>query len=439
MLPKLRPQTVLILRRVFAIALSLFAVALAIRFIPILFDTLNTHPYDGKVDWLAARAWVSHENPYSPELLARNKLDGLGHPPTTSFWFLPLAHLDLQMMSRVLGHLSVFLLVFTLFLTLDELGLPLALPLACVLALTILFTHWMRFHLHLAQISQLISFLFLLAWLALRRDEEILGGVFLGAICTLKLFPGMLAVFLLFQRRLRAVVTAGVVYLVVAAIMTSRFGLVAWPQFMKSEKVIVDFWIGNMRNASLHGIVLRAFHPVCVQQAGAKWYATALASAIALGLFALCVYLYHRLPAERKRDTLFRTDIPCSLLLMLGVFCNPFVYEHYQALTVVPLCVALYAIVRCYRSGILSLRLGLFALGLIGFLLVPMFYEPWRFLGVMAFRQSPHHYGVHALELWNASIFPALVAVFVLILIAAGRRPATEPSSDPAASAVPVA
>ena len=429
MLSSLRPQTLFLLRRAFLIALSLFAVGLALRFIPILFDTLNTHPYDGKVDWLAARAFLAHENPYSPELLARNKLDGLGHPPTTSFWFLPLAHLDLQMMSRVLGHLSVFLLLFTIYLTLDELELPMALPVACVLALLILYTHWMRFHLHLAQISQLISFLFLLMWLALRRDEEVLGGVFLGAICTLKLFPGMLALFLLFQRRLRVVITAGVVYLSVAALMTSRFGLVAWPQFLKSEKVIVDFWIGNMRNASLHGVVLRAFHPVCVQQAGAKWYATAIATAIGVVLFALCVYLYYRLPEERKRETLFRTDIPCSLLLMLGVFCNPFVYEHYQALTVVPLLVALYAIWKCNRGGILSLRLSLIALGLIAALLVPMFYEPWRFLGVMAFRQLGMHYAVHALELWNASIFPFIVAVFVLILVAAGRKPAAAAAS----------
>ena len=117
----LNPRTTRLLWRLFPLALLLLAGVLFWLRLPTLVKTLNSYPWDGKVDWLAARAFLAGKNPYSPQELAAVKLDGLGHPPTTSFWFIPLALLDMQMMSKVLGTLSILMLLAQCWLVAREL------------------------------------------------------------------------------------------------------------------------------------------------------------------------------------------------------------------------------------------------------------------------------------------------------------------------------
>src|ERR1700760_3809253 len=111
--------------RLIAIAAALVALAMLVHALPSLRAAFHDYPYDGKVDWLAARAFWDGRNPYAPAELARVKLDGLGHPPTTSFWWLPLAHLKLSQLSVVVGALIAAAMLTTYLLLARELRWPL--------------------------------------------------------------------------------------------------------------------------------------------------------------------------------------------------------------------------------------------------------------------------------------------------------------------------
>src|SRR5437899_11714613 len=54
-------------------------------------DWSQAHEHDGFVNWIAARLYLLGQSPYSAESLASIGVPGFGHPPTTAFWFLPLA------------------------------------------------------------------------------------------------------------------------------------------------------------------------------------------------------------------------------------------------------------------------------------------------------------------------------------------------------------
>src|SRR3954462_11195675 len=76
----------------------------------------TTFPADLVVDHRAARAFWSGYSPFSEEGARRAGLGelgptGLGHPPTTSFWLLPLAPLELNAARQVLAWLSLATLV----------------------------------------------------------------------------------------------------------------------------------------------------------------------------------------------------------------------------------------------------------------------------------------------------------------------------------------
>src|SRR5690242_14738653 len=54
-------------------------------------DWSQAHANDGLVDWTAARYYLAGKSPYSAEALNELGTYGFGHPPTTAFWFIPLA------------------------------------------------------------------------------------------------------------------------------------------------------------------------------------------------------------------------------------------------------------------------------------------------------------------------------------------------------------
>lgn len=417
----LSPRARLLLQRLFPVALLLLSAVLFWLRLPVIIKTLNSYPWDGKVDWLAARAFLAGKNPYSPAELAAVKLDGLGHPPTTSFWFIPLALVDMQTMSKILGSLSIAMLLTQCWLVAREMKLRFAFSIGVLVGVLVLYREWMRFHLHLAQISQLISFLLVLCWVCLRRGRQWLAGLPLGMACTLKLFPGLVCVFLLLSRRFRTIAVAALVYLTVAAIMTGRFGWECWPQFVASEHKVVDLWIGNMRNASLHGVMVRVFSPVCVRQSGSLPEATAIASGITLSLFAGALLLWRRVPAALRAAEPYYTDLPFMTLVVLGIFGNPFVYEHYYALLVPPIGVAILTGIDRYRRGGLS-RLGLaFVLLAQAATIALLWIEPWTKLNPGLLRSPRFHLAQHLWEVANWQTFVLLLLSYA-VLLWGGRR-----------------
>jgi hypothetical protein len=318
------------------VALALPAIVwLFMQAFPIVASTLSQHPYDGKVDWFAARGWWQGVNPFGAEQLKIIKLDGLGHPPTTPFWFLPLAHFELNMMSFVLAECVIVLLLVELAMLAGELGFAVPVVTAPLMLGILLVTPWMAYHLRMAQISGVIAFLYFIAWYLLRRGKDTEAGVALGLACTLKLFPGLLVLCLLLTRRLRAFVAAGAAWMAVNVVMLSRYGLVAWRDFFAGNKIITEYWIGTQRNASIYGIVLRLMRPSCLGPRGSSPLGSLYALLISAALFVLFWRLTRR--AWRRPETL---DLPFMIFALLSYFCNPWIWEHYNIFLVVPLLLA---------------------------------------------------------------------------------------------------
>ncbi len=272
--------------RVYAAAAALVGVALIVFGAPRSWHAMSGKAWDGQQEWWCAHFWWKGLDPYAPSSLPLINIGVLGHPPTTSFYALPLAWFDLSLMGRLLGCAVIALLFTQLLITARELRLPS--PPATALAVfgLVWVSPFFLYHLGVAQVSELIGFCYFLAWYRLRRDKQVQAGVALGLACTLKLYPAALVFFLLLGRRWRGVMAAGVTWLAVAALMTSRFGFIAWREYAAGEKQVVDWWIGHASNVTLQGLVVRALHPACV----ADTFADPLATRIATALCRCCCW-----------------------------------------------------------------------------------------------------------------------------------------------------
>jgi hypothetical protein len=374
--------------------------------IPRMVDAWKQYPWDGKVDWIAAKAYVEHRNPYSPEELKKVKLDGLGHPPSTSFWYLPFAHYGLMEISPLVGHVIVFAMFAMFFMLALELRWPIP-PLSAFLlfALT-MSSSWMYYHLYLVQVSGFIALLYFLAWYFLRREQEVVCGVLLGCAISFKFFPGLVVLMLLLGRRWRPVVAAAVAYLTICAIMTARFGLEAWPQYAATEQVITNYWIGNQHNASVFGVALRLLRPACRGPGISSPAGTAIALAISLPMAAGAWWVSRRALVER------RFDLPFVLFATLSVFMNPFTFEHYFALLVFPLAVAWTAWHGAWVHGMPRRRWA----GVGALLTVATAFLAFNFRWQDEASWKTQHYLRHALEYANWLHMPLLIAALMLLI-----------------------
>lgn len=350
-------------RWLYAIAAAGATYALLVRAIPVIHTMLTQRlPWDGTVDWLGAKAFITGVNPYTPEGLRTLGLEetGFGHPPTTLFWFLPLTGLDNHMMSVVLGHLVMLLLFLHLLIVVNETRLPMPLATLPLVIAATLSTSWMQDHFRVAQVSELIAFAYVLAWYLLRRGEEGAAGAVLGLACTIKFFPGVMILMLALSRRWRGVVAAAVAFGLVAATMNAGFGLASWWAFFRMQGRIANQYVADVHNGSLHGIVLRLFSPSCHGAVPTRPLATAIAGLLGLLLLALAWRLCRRsLRAPDRVDRIGRIDLPFALFSVLSVFINPWSWEHYNVLLLLPLALVAVTLAHGRALGLSAWSIGL--------------------------------------------------------------------------------
>jgi hypothetical protein len=294
----------------------------------------TTFPADLVVDHRAARAFWSGYSPFSEEGARRAGLGelgptGLGHPPTTSFWILPLAPLELNTARQVLAWLSLATLVAEVAIAALLLGWTRG-PALLVIGLVANAPVFL-YLVNLGQVSQLIAFAFFLAWWALRRGRPTLAGGALGAACTLKLFPAVLVLWLGLTRRWRALGAAVAVYLVAAVVMTARFGLQSWRVFFTAQKEVANAWVASVANQSLHGVFQRLLaSPACELPGRVAPEALVLSGLVSLALLALAFRLTRKQAGPRGLDLAF------AAFAVLAVLTSQWAWPHYDVLFVLP-------------------------------------------------------------------------------------------------------
>lgn len=311
-------------------------------FVPGLVDALKFGRGDCVINWLGARAWISHVDVYSPAGLKWAGLGVMGHPPTTPMWYLPFWRQDIFELSQIFGHLLLFMLLVHLVLVAAELRVPQALATALLAFALVMSTTWWVYHVQMVQLSEPIALLYVLGWLCLRRDHDVACGVLLGLACTMKLYAGLVLLLLVLGRRWRGVVAAALVYLAFAALATWHFGLACWREYLPMLRETQRVWLSHPRNASLHGIILRLWSgprgPVRVGATVTSW-------ALALLLVAAAAWASRRALARRAPAPALdeRIDLPFALFTTASVWLNPVVWEHYDVTLLFPLGVALVA------------------------------------------------------------------------------------------------
>jgi hypothetical protein len=335
--PSLTSRLLYVLLVIVAMVLGVELLQAALpKYIP--WDWARAHDLDALIDWKAARLAFQGKSPYTPEGLRYIGATIMGHPPTTSFWFLPLAEMEKATAAELVSLAVWFGLVIHVFLCARELKYPAPVPLTVLVCGAVLSTTWMVHHFHVIQLSEHIAFAYVVSWYYLRRGREIPAGIALGAAASLKLFPGLLFVMLLMGRRWKAFIAATATFLAILGVMLKFFGVQGWILFFEQSKPTADDWIGYVRNGSIHGIISRIGMPICTGDSIPSRTTTLVALAVSVVILAAAIWLCWK-PLKKSTTDWKSIDLPFALFTLLSVFLNAWAWEHYYVLIIHPMFV----------------------------------------------------------------------------------------------------
>lgn len=282
------------------------------------------------------------------------------YPPLALVLFAKARLLPLRTAYLVWSALSLAAYIGVVFVVLRALRLSLGSHWLLLLLGILLCWYPLQVHIVGGQVSILLAMLMILGWVSLDRGADAAGGILWGIAFALKLFPGLLCVYLLVRKRWRALMS-----MAVAATLAFCLSL-AWSQEM-SLAANLRLVLSNGKefltypiNVSLHGAVSRAFlpnpwfYPLIHSPVLALVFRLILSTAIS----ALLIIMLVNLPRSRLGDALAFSYCCIAMLLL-----SPISWQHAFPLLLFPLGLLLRHLISgsstLYRTASLLVFLGL--------------------------------------------------------------------------------
>jgi alpha-1,2-mannosyltransferase len=177
-------------------------------------------------------------------------------------------------------------------------------------------------HLFWGQLQLLLLLMLVGSWLCLRRERNVAAGVLLGLVIALKIFPALLIVPLLVQRRWRCVAAAA---FTATLALTLSFAAVGWDQgWFYLTRVLPDVnrLLGQYSpgNNSITSTIRNAIGNGWVTDGLSLAIRTAIVGAVAFGAWRL-----------RKNSAQ-----ACALGVTMLMLVPPVIWEHYFVLAYLP-------------------------------------------------------------------------------------------------------
>lgn len=296
-------------------------------------------------DYLAARALARGESVYIPShpptLGVPDHPDPYpnDHPPTYVLFLAPLAELRYDHAFVVFGLASLASAGLMGWIVARELGAPIPARVAVVAAA--LWHPGVATCLWVGNVSLLIALMVTLAWVSARRGADRWAGFWVGLATSVKLFPGLLLLAFLPERRWRALgaaIATGVTYVALTVAIAGVDDMV----YFARERAPANTrdHAGHAFNLSLSGAVQRTFGEPCsmspwlgrvaVWPGLAKGLALLAQGAVGVGLL---VVLFRAPRGQRTPDRSFALLVPAMLLL------SPFTWLHIVPLMLLPIAI----------------------------------------------------------------------------------------------------
>jgi hypothetical protein len=323
-------------------------------------DTLNHEPQPPTAD-----SWIPGLNEIEKTSARRVQSEpwAQAHPASMTLLlalFVPWLHV--RLIQLLFGFASIAALGGTIRLL--RKGLDFTPRLAAVLfwGLVGWFPFWMV--IRNGQVGMFLTFLMTLSWYYLRQRRNTSAGIALGVATALKLFPGLVLVYLLFRRR-KAFWPAA---LTASTLLLFSFSLVGWHNTLDYFRV-VQFVQSYYRDYKANLSLLSVFTGI----APLARFAPVLAQVAFISILGLLLYTVTRKTRDAGPVTL---DLEYAMFMAVLPILSPVSWDHYLVILTLPLAV----LICCLRSSSIFPERRWWSLGFLfaaAVLAVPQPFSAW--------------------------------------------------------------
>jgi hypothetical protein len=311
-------------------------------------------------EWLSARNFWAGDPVYLPQREAMNRRIGLdvpgfdvglpwnAHPPVTILVALPFGLIDDYRTAHLAWNLCTFpLLVLSLWLVFRELNVRWCWGSAVMMSCYLLGNSPVRVQLFEGQLNCLLLGLLVCGWIADRGGYQIAAGIAIGTAMAMKLFPGLLLVYLAAAGRWRALMAALLVGAGLNGVALAIFGWSGFETYIRQVLPSLDVFRGSWHNYSATGYWLRVSRQFHAPILGPV--AIIVSQSVVLAVIARAGWQAHSI---RDRDLAYALAIVGMLL------ASPVAWGHYFVMLVPPLALAWYYLPNRFMHGALIVILA---------------------------------------------------------------------------------
>lgn len=300
--------------------------------------------------YAASVAYQHHLNPYgtldgsfllNPDSLAINV-----NPPFHLLFFSPLTYFNYNTASLIWGFSSLFFGIcgslLSFYLTSSTAYFK-SHKLTFVLMYLSCYATLMNTNLN--QVAGFLLFLIMLGYFFYLRQNDHTAGLIWGLAASLKLFPALLLIFALSEKRYKTFVTMLLCLMISSSIPLYSQSIEIYLAYFKMLDSLL--WYGNSWNASLYGFLFRQFGNFNLNEN---------VLTIKIGYYSLFIVIlfWYKQKIERLKNT---THAGFCLTLLIMLLLSPFGWMYYFTLLIMPL-VLVYASFNQQKNKYLSLWLA---------------------------------------------------------------------------------
>lgn len=179
-------------------------------------------------------------------------------------------------------------------------------------------------NLGIAQMGSFLLFFLIYGYDFYVKNHDIKAGIFWGIIATLKLFPALLLLFLIVQKRYSAFLIMLLTLIVLTLVPLLLYGAQIYQDYSSMMHLVV--WYGKSWNASLFGMLYRLFINTLELPLVLLLY-------LFLGVLTLAYYLKALIQLKRMNATYHAFCLTFVMMLYL----SPFAWLYYLPILIIPL------------------------------------------------------------------------------------------------------
>lgn len=301
-------------------------------------------------DYASARNFLENRDIYTPHEQTLRRYLGVSstgtptfrynvHPPSSVLLAIPLAWFGFPTAFLLWNLLSLSCVALSLWIIIRQLGVPATIwSVFPAISLLMVYTPlWDQ--VRMGQFSATLLLLLTGTWAALRSGGSILAGTLLALATSVKLFPGLLFLYLLFQRRWRALAVGLVVLNAITGLTASILGWESYRSYVTQVLPVAQWYRVLWGNLSLSGFWSRLFESIpsfagtlvharpLIESPSLFWIAMAASAVIILASLASVSTGRH------SRET-FDLGYACAVIAML--LLSPVTWPHSLVMLILP-------------------------------------------------------------------------------------------------------